>query len=140
MAWWFFEVLKLPPIYLPGSDRSIRPWLTGRFCALVQVIKVQRDWGWTPGRQFGRAANGGQIRDLFRKGYNPHRGGWVQCVVGVGAVRGCAQSLSRVSALAGTATSRRRACRTARSTSLSSQVGSACPERPPSPLSACLRA
>lgn len=41
-----------------------------------QVIKVQRDWGWTPGRQFGRASNGGQIRDLYRKGFNPHRGGY----------------------------------------------------------------
>ena len=65
-----------PFVYL---EATLSPRHVKKLCVLgCQVIKVQRDWGWTPGRQFGRAANGGQIRDLFRKGYNPHRGGWVQ--------------------------------------------------------------
>lgn len=39
-------------------------------------IRVDIDWGFMDGRQFGRGRSGGQVRDEFRQDYDPGRGGY----------------------------------------------------------------
>ena len=39
-------------------------------------IRVDFDWGFMEGRQFGRGRTGGQVRDEFRMDYDPGRGGY----------------------------------------------------------------
>lgn len=41
-----------------------------------RVIRVDWDTGFTPARQFGRGASGGQVRDEYRTDYDPGRGGY----------------------------------------------------------------
>jgi len=41
-----------------------------------RYIRVDLDPGFTEGRQFGRGRRGGQVRDEFRAGFDPGRGGW----------------------------------------------------------------
>ncbi|GAX85074.1 hypothetical protein CEUSTIGMA_g12494.t1 [Chlamydomonas eustigma] len=41
-----------------------------------RIIRVDHDWGFVEGRQWGRGRNGGQVRDEFRQDYDPQRGGW----------------------------------------------------------------
>ncbi len=36
-------------------------------------IRVDFDWGFEEGRQFGRGRSGGQVRDEYRQGYDPGR-------------------------------------------------------------------
>jgi nuclear cap-binding protein subunit 2 len=46
-----------------------------------RVIRVDWDTGFTPSRQFGRGASGGQVRDEYRVDYDPGRGGYGRQVV-----------------------------------------------------------
>ena len=39
-------------------------------------IRVDFDWGFVEGRQFGRGRSGGQVRDEFRVDYDAGRGGF----------------------------------------------------------------
>lgn len=39
-------------------------------------IRVDFDWGFMDGRQFGRGRTGGQVRDEYRMDYDPGRGGY----------------------------------------------------------------
>ncbi|KAG7669923.1 hypothetical protein KSW81_008067 [Nannochloris sp. 'desiccata'] len=39
-------------------------------------IRVDFDWGFVEGRQFGRGRSGGQVRDEYRMDYDPGRGGY----------------------------------------------------------------
>ena len=39
-------------------------------------VRVDFDAGFTDGRQFGRGASGGQVRDEFRQDHDTERGGW----------------------------------------------------------------
>ncbi|GFR40222.1 hypothetical protein Agub_g789, partial [Astrephomene gubernaculifera] len=39
-------------------------------------IRVDLDWGFQEGRQYGRGSSGGQVRDEFRQDYDPRRGGY----------------------------------------------------------------
>ena len=41
-----------------------------------RVIRVDWDYGFRPGRQYGRGKTGGQVRDDFRSDYDPARGGY----------------------------------------------------------------
>mmetsp|Transcript_3263 Transcript_3263/g.20325 ORF Transcript_3263/g.20325 Transcript_3263/m.20325 type:complete len:114 (+) Transcript_3263:384-725(+) len=55
--------------YLNGTVLDERP------------IRVDFDWGYVDGRQFGRGKSGGQVRDEFRVDYDVGRGGyghWLQ--------------------------------------------------------------
>jgi len=40
-----------------------------------RIIRVDIDFGWAPGRQYGRGSSGGQVRDERRWTYDPARGG-----------------------------------------------------------------
>lgn len=50
--------------YLNGTMLDDRP------------IRVDFDWGFVEGRQFGRGRSGGQVRDEYRMDYDPGRGGY----------------------------------------------------------------
>jgi len=39
-------------------------------------IRIDFDWGFQEGRQFGRGRTGGQVRDEYRMDYDPGRGGY----------------------------------------------------------------
>merc|ERR1712070_266161 len=39
-------------------------------------IRIDFDWGFVEGRQFGRGRSGGQVRDEYRTDYDEGRGGW----------------------------------------------------------------
>ena len=41
-----------------------------------RYIRIDLDPGFREGRQYGRGRRGGQVRDEFRAGYDPGRGGW----------------------------------------------------------------
>lgn len=41
-----------------------------------RAVRVDMDWGFVEGRQFGRGRSGGQVRDEFRTDYDPGRGGY----------------------------------------------------------------
>ncbi|EFJ52515.1 hypothetical protein VOLCADRAFT_79141 [Volvox carteri f. nagariensis] len=41
-----------------------------------RAIRVDLDWGFVEGRQYGRGRSGGQVRDEFRQDYDPGRGGY----------------------------------------------------------------
>jgi len=41
-----------------------------------RVVRTDWDAGFEEGRQFGRGKTGGQVRDEFRKDYDPGRGGY----------------------------------------------------------------
>ncbi|CAF1279350.1 unnamed protein product [Rotaria magnacalcarata] len=41
-----------------------------------RIIRTDWDAGFVDGRQFGRGRNGGQVRDEYRKDYDPGRGGF----------------------------------------------------------------
>ncbi|CAG7834746.1 unnamed protein product [Allacma fusca] len=41
-----------------------------------RVIRTDYDAGFEEGRQYGRGKTGGQVRDEFRKDYDPGRGGY----------------------------------------------------------------
>ncbi|GAQ87496.1 RNA recognition motif domain containing protein [Klebsormidium nitens] len=43
-------------------------------------IRVDFDWGFKEGRQFGRGKSGGQVRDEYRTDYDPGRGGYGKLV------------------------------------------------------------
>ena len=45
-----------------------------------RVIRVDIDWGFKEGRQFGRGKSGGQVRDEFRLEYDSGRGGYGKLV------------------------------------------------------------
>ena len=58
-------------------------------------IRVDFDWGFVEGRQFGRGKSGGQVRDEFRVDFDPGRGGFGNVVnrkqqpgAGAGAIAG----------------------------------------------------
>ncbi|CAJ0586307.1 unnamed protein product, partial [Mesorhabditis spiculigera] len=46
--------------------------------------RIRTDWdaGFIEGRQYGRGRHGGQVRDEYRKDYDPGRGGWNKSVQG----------------------------------------------------------
>jgi nuclear cap-binding protein subunit 2 len=50
--------------YLNGTMLDDRP------------IRVDFDWGFIEGRQYGRGKSGGQVRDEYRVDYDPGRGGF----------------------------------------------------------------
>lgn len=54
--------------YLNGTVLDERP------------IRVDHDWGFVDGRQWGRGSSGGQVRDEFRLDYDPGRGGFGKVV------------------------------------------------------------
>lgn len=41
-----------------------------------RIIRTDWDAGFIDGRQFGRGRSGGQVRDEYRKDYDPGRGGF----------------------------------------------------------------
>jgi len=41
-----------------------------------RIIRTDWDAGFVEGRQYGRGKHGGQVRDEYRKDYDPGRGGW----------------------------------------------------------------
>uniref|UniRef100_A0A7E4V8H2 Nuclear cap-binding protein subunit 2 n=1 Tax=Panagrellus redivivus TaxID=6233 RepID=A0A7E4V8H2_PANRE len=41
-----------------------------------RIIRTDWDAGFVEGRQFGRGRHGGQVRDEYRRDYDPGRGGW----------------------------------------------------------------
>jgi len=41
-----------------------------------RVVRCDLDPGYAEGRQYGRGKSGGQVRDEYRQGYDPGRGGW----------------------------------------------------------------
>ena len=41
-----------------------------------RVVRTDLDPGFKEGRQYGRGKSGGQVRDEYRKDYDPSRGGW----------------------------------------------------------------
>ncbi|XP_039124430.1 nuclear cap-binding protein subunit 2 [Dioscorea cayenensis subsp. rotundata] len=43
-------------------------------------IRVDFDWGFEEGRQWGRGRSGGQVRDEYRTDYDPDRGGYGKLV------------------------------------------------------------
>ncbi|KAG9139823.1 hypothetical protein Leryth_020217 [Lithospermum erythrorhizon] len=43
-------------------------------------IRVDFDWGFQEGRQWGRGRSGGQVRDEYRTDYDPGRGGYGKLV------------------------------------------------------------
>ncbi|KMZ66360.1 Nuclear cap-binding protein subunit 2 [Zostera marina] len=43
-------------------------------------IRVDFDWGFEEGRQWGRGRSGGQVRDEYRTNYDPGRGGYGKVV------------------------------------------------------------
>lgn len=43
-------------------------------------IRVDFDWGFVDGRQWGRGKSGGQVRDEYRTDYDPGRGGYGKLV------------------------------------------------------------
>ncbi|MCO5586047.1 hypothetical protein L7F22_039986 [Adiantum nelumboides] len=43
-------------------------------------IRVDFDWGFQDGRQWGRGRSGGQVRDEYRTDYDPGRGGYGKIV------------------------------------------------------------
>ncbi|KAJ0704696.1 putative nuclear cap-binding protein subunit 2 [Helianthus annuus] len=43
-------------------------------------IRVDFDWGFQDGRQWGRGRSGGQVRDEYRTDYDPDRGGYGKLV------------------------------------------------------------
>jgi len=43
-------------------------------------IRVDFDWGFQEGRQWGRGRSGGQVRDEYRTNYDPARGGYGKLV------------------------------------------------------------
>ncbi|CAJ0962086.1 unnamed protein product, partial [Mesorhabditis belari] len=45
-----------------------------------RLIRTDWDAGFVEGRQFGRGRHGGQVRDEYRKDYDPGRGGWNKIV------------------------------------------------------------
>lgn len=45
-----------------------------------RAIRVDHDWGFVEGRQWGRGRSGGQVRDEFRIDYDPGRGGFGKVV------------------------------------------------------------
>lgn len=45
-----------------------------------RAIRVDHDWGFVEGRQWGRGRTGGQVRDEFRVDYDPGRGGFGKVV------------------------------------------------------------
>ncbi len=46
-----------------------------------RVIRVDWDYGWREGRQFGRGRSGGQVRDEYRMDYDSGRGGWAKGIM-----------------------------------------------------------
>lgn len=45
-----------------------------------RIIRVDIDWGFEEGRQYGRGRSGGQVRDELRDDYDADRGGWGRIV------------------------------------------------------------
>jgi nuclear cap-binding protein subunit 2 len=41
-----------------------------------RVVRTDLDPGFKEGRQYGRGRSGGQVRDEYRRDYDPSRGGW----------------------------------------------------------------
>jgi RNA recognition motif-containing protein len=41
-----------------------------------RVVRTDLDPGFKEGRQYGRGKSGGQVRDEYRRDYDPSRGGW----------------------------------------------------------------
>jgi len=41
-------------------------------------IRIDFDWGFVDGRQFGRGRSGGQVRDEYRTNFDSGRGGYGQ--------------------------------------------------------------
>ena len=50
-------------------------WVSGRILD-DRAIRVDIDWGFQDGRQFGRGRSGGQVRDEYRMDYDAGRGGY----------------------------------------------------------------
>lgn len=45
-----------------------------------RVIRADWDAGFIEGRQYGRGKHGGQVRDEYRKDYDPERGGYNRAI------------------------------------------------------------
>jgi len=45
-------------------------------CIDGRIIRVDIDWGFEEGRQYGRGLSGGQVRDDMRNDFDADRGGW----------------------------------------------------------------
>ena len=41
-----------------------------------RLVRTDLDPGFKEGRQYGRGRSGGQVRDEYRKDFDPSRGGW----------------------------------------------------------------
>ena len=50
-------------------------WVSGRILD-DRAIRVDIDWGFQEGRQYGRGKSGGQVRDEYRMDYDEGRGGY----------------------------------------------------------------
>ncbi|PAV88982.1 hypothetical protein WR25_14941 [Diploscapter pachys] len=49
-----------------------------------RTVRVDWDAGFVEGRQYGRGKHGGQVRDEYRKDYDPGRGGWNKMIASRG--------------------------------------------------------
>ncbi|CAD6196000.1 unnamed protein product [Caenorhabditis auriculariae] len=47
-----------------------------------RIIRCDWDAGFLEGRQYGRGKHGGQVRDEYRKDFDPERGGWNRMIAG----------------------------------------------------------
>jgi len=47
-----------------------------------RIIRTDWDVGFVEGRQYGRGKHGGQVRDEYRKDFDPGRGGWNKVIAG----------------------------------------------------------
>jgi nuclear cap-binding protein subunit 2 len=56
-----------------GAEQAVA-WVSGRILD-DRAIRVDIDWGFREGRQFGRGKSGGQVRDEYRMDYDEGRGG-----------------------------------------------------------------
>jgi len=45
-----------------------------------RIIRADWDVGFVEGRQYGRGKHGGQVRDEYRKDFDPGRGGWSKMI------------------------------------------------------------
>ena len=59
-----------------AAERSVR--YLNRLKLDDQLIRVDLDYGFIEGRQFGRGKTGGQVRDEKRSDFDANRGGYAE--------------------------------------------------------------
>mmetsp|Transcript_39661 Transcript_39661/g.55073 ORF Transcript_39661/g.55073 Transcript_39661/m.55073 type:complete len:215 (-) Transcript_39661:146-790(-) len=67
-------------VFYTRQDTEICVNLLGGSVLDERPIRVDIDWGFQEGRQFGRGKSGGQVRDEYRTDYDDGRGGYGKIV------------------------------------------------------------